>query len=394
MSEDTPAPWHALRRVVAREWRRLRGDPVQWLLLVVFPLAASGLFLALLASGLPADLPITVVDEDRSGLSRELTRRIDATASLRVASSWGSPSDGARAVRTGAAYALVSIPPGFERDVLRGNPPTVVVDYNAQYLLPGSLVRRDARAAAATLAVEIEREARRARGAPAGTVAEPVRVEAHTLFNPQLNYAHFLLPALLPAMLQIFVLLHAVGLVGRELRDGTAAEWLAAAGGRPWLALIGKLALPACWFFLVAVAMLVAVRIGVGTPVRGGWALILLGSACLVAACQGVGTMLVAWTANLRLASSLAAFYAGVAFAFVGVTFPLSGMPSIARAWSALLPLTDYLSLVIEQAMRGAPAAESLPELARLALFVVAPFAIAAPRLGRVLREARYWGRL
>lgn len=362
-------------------------------MLVVLPVVSWGFFLALLAQGSPADLPVAVVDLDQSALSRRLVRAIDAAPSMRVVDLVGSTDPAARAVREGRAYALVSVPADFERDVLRGRAPTVVVDYNAQWLLPGSLIRRDARAAASALAADVEATARRARGEAVVRV-EPMLVDAHPLFNPQLNYAHFLLPALLPTMLQIFVLLQTVATVGRELRRRTASEWLATSCDRPSAALAGKLLPPAAWYTLLAAAMLVTVFRVAGAPMRGHWFVVLAASATFVLAYQAVGVMLVAWTANLRLATSLAAFYAGAAFAFAGVTFPLAGMPWPARAWAGALPLTHYVSLTFEQAMRAAPAAESLPELGTLALFVVVPLALALPRMGPALRDERFWGRL
>lgn len=376
-----------------REMAALRARPRELLMLSVLPVVSWGFFLALLAPGSPADLPVSVVDLDHSALSRRLARAIDAAPSMRVAEIAASTDEAARGVREGRTYAIVSVPAEFERDVLRGRAPTVVVDYNAQWLLPGSLVRRDARAAAGDVAAGTEAAGRRARGERLAGV-EPVVVDARPLFNPQLNYAHFLLPALLPTMLQIFVLLQTVATVGRELRRRTAHEWLATAGGRSTAALAGKLLLPAAWFTLLAAAMLVTTFRVAGAPMRGHWPVVVTASATFVLAYQAIGVLLVTWTANLRLATSLAAFYAGAAFAFAGVTFPLSGMPWTARAWAGVLPLTHYVSLAFEQAMRAAPIAESLPELGALVLLAAVPLALALPRLGPVMRDERFWGRL
>ncbi len=384
-----------LARVVRREVRAWRRRPLEPALLLVLPLATWAFFLALLAAGTPTDLPIAVVDLDRSATSRRLARALDATPSLRVAATPDSTATAAAAARAGQVYGVVTVPAGFERDIGRGAPPTLVIDYNAQWLLPGSLVRRDARAAATDLAAALEaaRAAARAGSWSARPPAEPVAVDAHALFNPQLNYAHFLLPALLPAMLQLFVLLQTVSAVGRELRHRTAGAWLDAAGGRTAVALAGKLLVPGAWFAALAGGMLVVVHRVAGVPMHGSVPLLLAAALVFVLGCQAVGVLLVSWTANLRLATSVAAFYGGVAFAFAGVTFPLGGMPWAARAWADLLPLTHFVALAFEQAMRAAPARESMPELGALALLVLVPLALASLRLGHVLRDERWWGR-
>jgi ABC-2 type transport system permease protein len=91
------------------------------------------------------------------------------------------------------------------------------------------------------------------------------------------------------------------------------------------------------------------------------------------------------------MAMSSASFLSGVAFAFVGLTFPLAGMPAGARGFSALLPLTHYLQLFVQQAVRAAPAAVSGPKLAALAVFVLCGLA-AMPLLGRRMKNPAVWG--
>jgi ABC-2 type transport system permease protein len=222
---------------------------------------------------------------------------------------------------------------------------------------------------------------------------EPVRADIHTLFNPQLNYSSYIFVALFPTLLHVFVLLAAVNSVGSELREGTAGEWMDAAKGSVWRAVAGKL-LPSTLAFLAVAAGVMAVLFSVmGVPMRGSLPLMLLGTLLFVLAYQAIGVLLVAFSANLRFATSIAAFLASPAFAYAGITFPTAGMPAFARFWGALLPLTHYLKLLVDQAMKGAPASVSAPSLLALLLFVVAAPLLAWPRLRRVVGDARYWGR-
>ena len=103
--------------------------------------------------------------------------------------------------------------------------------------------------------------------------------------------------------------------------------------------------------------------------------------------------LLVAVSANLRFASSAAAFYGGPAFAFTGITFPTFGMPLAAQLWGDLLPLTHFLALLLAQAMRGAPASAAVGPLAALLAFVVVLPPLALWRMRRLLSDPAYWGR-
>jgi len=113
-----------------------------------------------------------------------------------------------------------------------------------------------------------------------------------------------------------------------------------------------------------------------------------------VLAVEAVGIALVAWLANLRFATSAAAFLSGPAFAFSGITFPVAAMPLAAQTWSALIPLTHYLRVMVDQAVRGAPLAVSSLPLAALAAFVLLLPVASLGRLRRVATDERFWGRL
>jgi ABC-2 type transport system permease protein len=385
------------RAVVRRELVRATSSWYYPLLFVILPFASFALLLAIFGTGVPRDLPVVVVDNDHSALSRQLARMIDATPSMRVAAQAESPEAARSLVLANVAYAMVVIPADMERGVRRGEAPTLVAYYNAQLLLPASLIRRDLRAAVATLSGGLEVRSREARGeSPRAALAhvEPIRLDAHTLFNPQLNYVYFLVTALLPAMLQIFITVGTVHVIGVELKDGTAGAWLETAGGSVWRAAAGKLLPYTLHFVLLALFMAALLFRWVGVPLEGSAQVVAVATVLFVLAYQAVALVLVAWLANLRFATSAAAFYCTPAFAFVGVTFPTIAMPVAGRVWGGLLPLTHYLRLLVDQGLRGAPTPTALPALAALTAFVLVGPLASGWRLGQVFRDPRYWGRL
>jgi ABC-2 type transport system permease protein len=384
-----------MKAVLRREMRRIVTRPLEPLLLVVLPVLALGFTWAIFSAGLPRELPVAVVDQDHSRLSRQLTRMIDATPTVRVSERPPDPKAAEELILAGRVYAYVLLPEGLERGVKRGQSEAVVAYTNAQLLVPASLVRRDLLAATSTLSAGIKLRRLRAAGeteASARVRFEPVRADIHALFNPQLNYVSYLFVALFPTLLHIFVLLSAVNSVGSELREATAGEWLQSARGSLPRALAGKL-LPSTAAFVAVATGAMALLFGVaGVPMRGSYGLVLLGTLLFVLAHQAIGVLVVALSANLRFATSVAAFLASPAFAYAGVTFPTVGMPAFARFWGALLPLTHYLKLLVDQSMKGAPTPVSVPSLLALLAFVVVVPLLAWPRR-RVFGDPRYWGK-
>jgi ABC-2 type transport system permease protein len=183
---------------------------------------------------------------------------------------------------------------------------------------------------------------------------------------------------------------HALGI---ELKEGTAGDWMNSAGGSAWRAVVGKLLPYLVHFATLGLFMLVLLFRYMAVPLHGHLPAIVAATLLLVAAYLAVALLVVAWTANLRFATSVAAFYTTPAFAFVGITFPVMGMPVAGRLWGALLPLTHYLQVVVDQSMRGAPPAASMPSLGALLAFAAILPAVSVWRMGHLANHPRYWGR-
>lgn len=382
----------AFWRTFCREWRRLFASRFLFWASGPAPVLLFLLTSAVFQQEVMRELPVAVVDQDQSALSRQMVRMLEATASLRVTEVVADPVDAEFLVRKGSIYGFLVIPRGLESDVLRGERGKVSGFYNAAFLSAGSVANREFRTVVATLSYGMKQQ-RLARLGVTAAPLEPIRVQTTALFNPQLNYAYFLLIAVLPALLQLFLALVAVDVAGAELRWGTAAEWIAQADHRPVVAVLGKV-LPYTLLSLVTAAVMITILFRlVEIPLRGHLFPIAIASLLLVLAYQGIGFLLVVLTANLRMATSLAAFYTGPALAYMGISFPQMGMPAFGQFWGNLLPVTHYVRLLVSQGIRGDDWLNTLPDLGRLALFALVPWLLAIIRIGPVLRDPRYWGR-
>ncbi|MEG2632745.1 MAG: ABC transporter permease, partial [Comamonas sp.] len=108
-----------------------------------------------------------------------------------------------------ASYAVVQIPPGFARDVKRGQAANVVLMHNAQLATHSSLIQRDLRQVVGVLSAGVEMQARAKRVDPQQVLRirmEPVQTSLVSLFNISTNYEQFLAAALIPALLHILAM--------------------------------------------------------------------------------------------------------------------------------------------------------------------------------------------
>src|SRR4051812_42273705 len=82
------------------------------------------------------DLPVVVVDQDHTALSRQLTRWLDASEAARVSARSSNLSAAQDSVRAGVAGGGVLPPPGFSRPVMRAGAAHAGADRRASDL-PG-----------------------------------------------------------------------------------------------------------------------------------------------------------------------------------------------------------------------------------------------------------------
>jgi len=386
---------HHTAAATRREIGRIVRMPMYRRLLFYLPLTAFAFFAVYFSKGVARNIPIAVVDDDRTPLSRKLADVIDATPTAWIAYSAQSMAEAERLMREGEVMAIVLIPYGFEKGLL-GNVQVPVENYViGTNITVNGLLSKDIQTAVMTFSAGVQLQQLTARGmseAQAMAQIMPVRFDRHILFNPYINYGYYLAPSFMPMMLLIFAVMATVFAVGTELKYGTAAEWLHAGGGSMAAALTGKLLPVTSLLLLQAFAMLFILLEIVGVPMNGSFAIMAVGTVCFLLAYQSIAVMIVALIANMRLSLSLGGGYSVLAFTFSGLTFPIMAMWDPMRWLSRCFPFTYYTDLFIDQMMRGAPVVYSLPDLGYMALFAVLPMLV-LPRLRKVCTDPKFWGR-
>ena len=121
-------------------------------------------FLTLMEEGQPQRLPIAIVDEDGSYLSRRLCHEINATQGVRVVAVYGSHAEARRAMQRQEIYAFLEIPEGTYDELLSFTRPHIVLYSNNAYLLSGALSYRSLATISKLASGAVEREVLRKKG--------------------------------------------------------------------------------------------------------------------------------------------------------------------------------------------------------------------------------------
>jgi ABC-2 type transport system permease protein len=208
------------------EWRRVLGTRSAFSLLFLAPLVYGIYYPQPYLNQILRKLPIAVVDNDLSDLSRRIVETLDASGALSVVVRTRTLAEARTAIDRGQAYVAVEIPPGTERDVLKGITAHIPVYADATYLfifrstasgvatavgaLTSELVSRGARSDGSLV------KAKLASSSPADVLLQPI-------FNPVGGYASYIVPAAFVLILQQTLLIGAAMLTGTALAKGGGA---------------------------------------------------------------------------------------------------------------------------------------------------------------------------
>lgn len=338
--------------VAAREVRWIRRDPVARFLLFGVPVIAFALLSFTFSAAVVRGLNVAVVDMDNSATSRLFVQSLAAAPGISVAVRADDLGAAASAIRAGRAIAAVYLPPEFGKDVLAGRAPRAVSFINTQFFTPGSNAGKsinDALNAASTAVAPAQAAVGDHADAGPGLVPEE-----YVLANPALNYAQFLLRAILPTVLHVVIAISAGLAVGSEFRRRSLRAWWDISGHNIATALIGKL-LPYYVVHMLMFALMVGILdVWLGVSFRGSALLMAVSATLLIVAYQMIGCLMQLLARNMALGLSLTGLIVSPAFGYAGVGFPVLAMGAFPRVWGSILPLRWYIQILFDQASRGA----------------------------------------
>ena len=190
-----------LLSVMQRELAWLWHDRVALFLVIGVPLLAFAVLSLTFSNAVIRDLRVDVVDQDQSRTSMTYVQALNAAPGVNVTRRSTDLHAAMHAVRSGDAIATVYLPRGLERDMVAGKRPQIVIFYNKQYFTPGNIASGALAAAVSAGTADLPKVP----GGSAGFAPGPLVVEQYVLTNPALNYAQFLLRAILPTVLHVVV---------------------------------------------------------------------------------------------------------------------------------------------------------------------------------------------
>jgi ABC transporter DrrB family efflux protein len=374
--------------ILRKELAHIRREPVTLVFAFVIPVLQLTIFGYAIDTTIE-DVRTVVLDLDGRRASRELIEAFENARTFRIVERVHSEADFEQALRSGRAKVGLRIGPQFSERLLRGEQALVQVlidgsdsqvamtALNASNLLSLNRSLRTARLFADALQVAPARD-------PYGALAIPIQARPRLLYNPDLESAHFFVPALVGIILQLVTLFLTSFAIVRERERGTLEQLFVTPVGRAGL-LLGKL-IPYAGIGFVETLIVLNVMVYVfGVPIQGSLALLLALSLLFLFTALGLG-LLVSTVARTQLQAIQVAFIIMLpSILLSGFMFPRETMPTPIYLVTFIIPVTYFLEILRGVILRAANLTDLLPHVLGLAACCAAVLALSVARFRKQL---------
>lgn len=295
------------------------------------------------------DVGVTVVDNDRSQLSRRLIADMDASEFISVRGIYSTYTDALASIERGEADAIVSMPKDYLKNLTNGQQPQLSLDANGVNAMKGGLATQYAAASIGSTLAAWQQE----RGISASQTSTPVM----NLYNPTLNFRNYMIPALMGVLIIIMCgFLPTLNLVS-EKESGTMEAMNVTPVGKLEFVLSKLIPFWIVGLLVVTVGMTVGYFV-YGLKPAGSIGTIYLATALFSLVMSGLGVSI----AN-RSSTILQSVFLMFAFIIIfqlmsGLFTPISSMPRWAQCLTYAIPPRYFVDIMRAVYLRGAGVAD------------------------------------
>lgn len=368
-----------IRALLSKEFIQLRRDRLTSAMIVGIPIMQLLLF-GFAINADPKHLPTVVLISDPGPFSDSITSALANSGYFHVVKATHSPDEAHRMLDEGRTSFVVDIPVNFNRDLVRGASPQLLVEADATDPATAS----NAIGAISEIAADALRDDLKGPLAARAQAQPPFNVVVHRLYNPEVNTHYNIVPGLLGVILTMTMVLMTSMALTRERERGTY-ENLLAMPTHPLEIMIGKI-VPNIFVGAVQTALVLAASSFIfSVPIIGSPTVLSVAVLLFISANLAVGYTFSTIAQNQLQAMQMMVFFLLPSILLSGFAFPFRGMPEWAQWVGEILPNTHFLRVVRGVLLKGNGLAESWPDIWPLILFLFAAGTVSLLRFRRTL---------
>ncbi|MDX1278434.1 ABC transporter permease [Oceanihabitans sediminis] len=321
------------------------------------------------------DLPIVIIDQDRSPMSDKMIDAFEDNEGLFVTDV--RPTDGnIRAEMPTEQYiAVITIPTDFERNILQKKHPEIRVDLNMTNILNANTASNNINRVLMTLNAGVEIEGLKKQGLhpnQAKDSYESFKINFNKLYNSSGNYVTFMLPGILAAIMQQVIFLAMALVFSRDFESGYFSDLIQESKSSLYHILLKAtpflLMLPIMWFFVSMLFVYFNITVDIfNLPM-------LVLTVVFTLASMFIGMLFSIAIPSQLKATELLMVISTPAFILSGFTWPTSAIPDVITGVAQFIPVTQFLNGFRKIGFYGGDLASISLELTNLFLIILVAF--------------------
>lgn len=361
--------------LVKVEFRRIFSNGVLMAIFFGAPIGYGILFGYVYQQAKVKDLPIVIVDQDQTPATDKIIDAFIDNEGLKVFDVRSTPGNIVAEMPKEQYAAVITLPAGFEKDVLQKRHPEIRVDLNMANILNANTASNNINVVLMTLNAGFEIEGLKKQGMhpdQAKASYESFKINFNKLYNSTGNYVTFMLPGILAAIMQQIIFLALALAFSRDFEDGYFATLVQKKKSALYLILLKAtpflIMLPFMW--LIVASFFSYFRITADIFNLPMLVLTLL----LTFACLGIGMLFSIAIPSQLKATELLMVISTPAFILSGFTWPTEAIPSFITSVAQFIPVTQFLSGFRRIAFYGGDLASISHEIGILMLIIGVSF--------------------
>ena len=332
-----------IKAVARKEFYHLIRDFRSMYLAFVIPLLL--IFMFGYALSLDVDnVKTMIVDQDKTGLSRDIIRKLDASTYFDIVRHLDDAQAAVRYLDQGAMTMALVIPPGWTEDLKadRDGPLQILLDGsdpNFAGLSRGYITAFVEAYNRDRLLSFLNREGKQ-------EIRPPVEGRIRVWFNEDLDSQNFIVPGIIAIIIMIVGAMLTSLVIAREYENGTMETIRSLPIGSGEF-LLGK-AIP--YFLIALVDVLIAVFMGqvlFGVVMKSSFWLMVLASAIYISVALCLGLLISIATKSQLVANQMAILITFLpSLLLSNFVFPVSNMPKIFQILTYVIPATYFIDIL------------------------------------------------
>jgi len=365
------------KNLILIEFKRIFSNNVLLAIFFGAPILYGFLFGYVYQQAKVVDLPIVIIDQDKSPTTDKIIDAFNDNEGLFVTDVRFSAGNIIEEMPKQQYSAVVTLPANFEADIFQKRHPEVRVDLNMANILNANTASKNIQSVLMTLNAGIEIEALKKQGmhpAQALSSFESFKINFNKLYNSTGNYVTFMLPGLLAGIMQQIIFLAMALVFSRDFEDGyfgnlvkesKSSLYHIALKATPFL-----LMLPVMWLLVSLFFPYFKIDVSVfNFPMFVLVTLLTFASMC-------IGMLFSIAIPSQLKATELLMVISTPAFVLSGFTWPTIAIPTIITNIAQFIPLTQFLNGFRKIGFYGGDLASIKSEIGMLTLITVVAFTL------------------